>query len=214
MQERCETGRIRQLQVLNASDTSNVPDAVSEPFAGGNGTPLPSLIYKCVAGSRSYKADVDWAGTRGGLGEGGIIGAKQALPCNAAGAWRVWAHEDSLGKPANVVLRRQLGPPPAPSGFEAHHIIPAYERNNPAANRLEAEGYACHLFPNASYNGINIEASLHRNLHNTRYWAWAANVLSRAIGSNMSCPSHSAARYWLGKIKHQIATGVFPGAKE
>jgi fibronectin type 3 domain-containing protein len=201
-----------KLEVYSAKDTSNVPEAKSALFTGGNGTRLPSLHYKCVAGTRRYKADVGWSAATSGAFEIEAGGATETLPCNAAGAWRIWTEEDSLGKQPSTVLRKQLGPPPAPTGYEAHHIIPAYERNSAAASLLQTEGYACHLFPNGSFNGIYIESVLHRKLHNKRYWLWAAKVLARAIGPNMACPSHDAARYWLGTIKHQISTGVFPGS--
>ena len=125
----------------------------------------------------------------------------------------MWTFKESEGKPPSYWLRKELGKPP-PGAYDAHHIIPSYEKANMWANKLEAEGYACHLFPNASYNGVYVERALHWGLHITEYWKWAARTLEHAIGPNMACPSHQEARYWLGRIKSAIESGNFPGSKE
>lgn len=128
------------------------------------------------------------------------------------GAWRVSIYPESGGKRPNSRSRKGIGES-LPGASGAHHIIPSYEKANMWANKLEAEGYACHLFPNASYNGVYVERALHWGLHITDYWKWAARTLEHAIGLNMACPSHHEARYWLGRIKSAIESGNFPGSK-
>jgi hypothetical protein len=96
--------------------------------------------------------------------------------------------EESEGKPPSSRLRKELGKRP-PGAYDAHHIIPAYEKANMWANKLEAEGYACHLFPNASYNGVYVERALHWGLHITEYWKWAARTLRL---SEFTCPEWQA----------------------
>ncbi len=174
---------------------------------------LPQVTYRCIAGYRWYSGRLRWASIGGPHDrvEGAIAPLGYPLNCNAAGAWRVRAYELSEGKQPSQILRRQLGPPPAPTGYDAHHIIPVYERRASEANRLEAYGYACSIYPNASFNGVYLPRSVHQKIHTADYWNWAANLLRSAIHRNLGCPDHIYAKAKLGEIKRLIPYGHYPG---
>jgi Tol biopolymer transport system component len=204
-------GGTAKLGAASSTDTWGVPDPVSGTFGAGSYVALPHLTYSCIGGYRWYAASAYTVG--GGSGYGGFIYLTTGAPmsCNAAGAWRVRTYKLSEGKEPNKILRHQLGEPPGPD-YDAHHIIPVYERRDKEANRLEAYGYACLIYPNASFNGVYVPRTEHRGMHNSKYWNWVANVLGKAIGANMACPDHTFAKAQLGVVKRTIPTGRYPGA--
>jgi sugar lactone lactonase YvrE len=203
------------LGVTNSGDTSPPASTTATRPPVTIIANYPYMTYPCVAGRRTYHLGMVYISVspeeHAPQAYSNVPG-ETTMECNAAGAWRVRTYKLSGGRPPNVVLREELGEPPPLIKPEAHHIIPSYERKRSAANALEADGYACFLYPNATYNGVYLAQSEHRPIHKEQYWLWVAARLSGALRKNMACPKRRVAENLMHEIKRAIERGEYPGA--
>lgn len=180
----------------------------------------------CRPGKHSYRVRTTLrADVKNAVDESGDAKSyARTFNCNEAGAFRFQAGRNPSAELRSRLLGAGQAPADGPAGFDAHHIVPAGEKNHIAA-QAEAAAYTCGIYANEVENGVFLRGptlrkdkprykhlsrdgkrrAYHPRLRNEQYFTWVREALIHATYGNGLCVRQSA-RSALAGLKQRLLT--------